>query len=219
MRIAAIVVSHLSSLRPFWGLRASCAAFALGGVVCAPSTVSAQTHWDASAEAGIEKRFLRARPIGTPDAGFGPVGKVSAHVAFFPLIRVGGYGTFSFSPISDGPSRTLFGGGLEFRLVPPIRLPNLHAYVFTGVGYMAARSAKFETVPSAGGGCLDIPLGAAMAYRLRKPFEVGAALGTHFSAACSGSLYAAPLVTSARNAYSGVDVFGLNLTAVLNVEL
>jgi hypothetical protein len=206
---------RLSLRRP---CRVFCGAFFCALLGAAP--VWAQVHWDTSAEVGLEKRFLRARPPGSSDAGFGPVARVGAHVALLPLIRVGGYGSFSFSPVSNAAARLLYGGGLEFRLVPPIRLPSVHAYVFTGIGYMGARAGSRDGVPAGAGGCIDVPLGFALSYRVRKPIEIGGALGTRFSGACRGSLYddSTP-PPGTRSAYAGTDIFALNLSLLLNVEL
>jgi hypothetical protein len=193
---------------------------ALLSVLGMTAQAQAQIHWDSSAEVGVEKRFLRARPPATSDAGFGPVARVGVHFALLPLVRVGGYGSFSFSPVSNAAGRFFYGGGLEFRLVPPIRLPSIHAYVFTGIGYMGVRAGARDSAPVAGGSCIDVPLGFAMSYRVRKPVELGAALGTRFSGACRGSLYddATP-PAGARSAYVGTDIFALNLSFLLNVEL
>jgi hypothetical protein len=190
------------------------------------SPARAQLHWDVSGEVGVEKRFLRARPPEGADAGFGPVGRVTAHVALLPLVRVGAYGAFSYSPVRTNGSRSFFGGGFEARLVPPLRLPDWHPYLFVGFGYTAVRVSAFESalgkLPAAGGGCVDIPLGIGVTHRLRKPIEIGGVLGTRFSAACSGSVYSGDgRITDSGNRIlnSGTDLFGLYLAALINVEL
>jgi hypothetical protein len=214
-RLLWMSVSPMSLLAPrsFYGVLA-CA-------LAAAAPARAQVHWDSSAEVGVEKRFLNAKPAGAADAGFGPVARVGAHFALLPLIRVGGYGSFAFSPITGASARLLYGGGLELRLVPPIRLPSMHAYVFTGIGYMGARATARDGAPAAGGGCIDVPLGFALSYRVRKPVEIGAALGSRFSAACNGSLYndSATPAPNARSPYAGTDIFALNLSLLFNVEL
>jgi hypothetical protein len=190
------------------------------------SPVQAQLHWDVAGEVGVEKRFLRARPPEGADAGFGPLARITGHVALLPLIRVGAYGAFSYSPVRTNGGRSFFGGGFEARLVPPLRLPDWHPYLFVGFGYTAVRVSAFDSalgkLPAAGGGCIDIPLGIGVTHRLRKPIEIGGVLGTRFSAACSGSAYSGDgRVTDSGNRIlnSGTDLFGLYLGALLNVEL
>jgi hypothetical protein len=206
--------SSLRSMR----LRAACLVFACAGIA------EAQLHWDTSADVGVEKRFLRARPADRNDAGFGPFVRAGAHVALLPLVRVGVYAAGSYSPVRGASDRAFAGGGLEFRLIPPVRFPPwiAHAYLYTGFGY----SAVWAT-PKGGtalrGGCFDLPVGFAATHRIRKPVEIGLALGTRFSIACNGSVFAEPQLSAGPLApapeYLGRDIFALTASALLNVEL
>jgi hypothetical protein len=194
----------------------------------------AQLHWDASGELGVEKRFLRARPAGGADAGFGPAMRLTAHIALLPLVRVGAYGGFSYSPVRTRGDRSFFSGGLEFRLVPPIRLPAWHVFLSLGFGYAAVHVAAFDVgasgqagqgagkLPGANGGCFDMPIGIGVSHRLRKPIEIGGTLGTRLSVSCTGSAYSGEgrrtdAGITVPNA--GTDLFGLYGALLLNVEL
>jgi hypothetical protein len=199
------------------------------------SPAAAQVHWDMSAEVALEKRFLRSLPAGGNDAGFGPLFRATAHLALLPLARVGVYGALGLSPVSSGPLRTQFGGGLEARLVPPLGLTNIHPSLFVGVGYIRTVTPAYDVVNAQGGyhtnptsgGCLDIPLGLGATYRLRKPVELGLVLGTRFSAVCHGDSYpdnptptlpTTPNTTFTVPSAVGKDIFGLWLGAIVNFE-
>lgn len=215
-------------------LLAAALPWALGWLAKA-SPAAAQVHWDTSAEVGLEKRFLKNRPLGAGDASLGPLFRATAHLALLPLARVGVYGMLGLSPVSSGPLRTQFGGGIEARLVPPLGLRTVHPFLFVGVGYMRTVTPAYDVVTSQGGfhtsptsgGCLDIPLGLGATYRVRKPIEVGLVLGTRFSALCHGDSYpdnTTPTIpTTVNTAFRvpsavGTDVFGMWLGAIVNFE-
>src|SRR5262249_1933395 len=66
----------------------------------------AQVHWDASAQVGVMKRFLADKS--GDDAGFGPIGQLTGHVALLPLIHAGGYFGHDISPVSgEGATRDI----------------------------------------------------------------------------------------------------------------
>jgi hypothetical protein len=219
-------------------LRIACVLCALLSTGLRAPEAWAQAHWDLGAETAIEKRFLRdLPPEGTGDAGFGPLVRVTGHVAFFPLLRVGLYGAFELSPVSGGPLRTQVSGGLDLRLTPPLPLGlrDFRPFLFFGAGYMrtftpgsALKIAGAEvTTKAASGGCLDVPLGLGATYRVRKPFEIGAVLGTRFAALCSGDTYPdAPKYPSVSppesavlpRAALGKDIFALSLGLLANFE-
>jgi hypothetical protein len=196
----------------------------------------AQLHWDVGAEAAVEKRFLRDTPAeGTGDASFGPLVRVTTHVAFFPLARLGLYGSLGFSPVSGGSLRTQVGGGMDIRLTPPLSLGlrNFKPFLFLGAGYIRTVTPGYTVRLPAGeartslasGGCLDIPIGLGATYRVRKPFEVGAVLGTRFAALCGGDTYAtAPKYTVFADAAQtgkatlGKDSFALSVGLLANFE-
>src|SRR3954449_10750703 len=93
---------------------------AAAGLLLAAKPAHAQLHWDASAQVGIMKRVLVNRPSGGEDAGFGPQGLLAAHVALFPLIRLGGYFGHDISPMGGELSaRDLTWGGLRAKIVSP----------------------------------------------------------------------------------------------------
>jgi hypothetical protein len=204
----------------------------------------AQLHWDASAQLGVMKRFLADRPNGVDDAGFGPTGQLTGHLALLPLVHVGGYFGHDISPLSgDASARNITFGGLRVKgIVPGIRGP-IRAWIFAGFGYAGVYSPSFETtfvfqdelmtperrsvrVEGSGGSFFDVPFGIGASYKLFKPWELCAELGARFGFGHTGSVYEANgrRVTvpnsPPQNAISaGLDRFALGLTLGVLVDL
>ncbi len=181
------------------------------------SRAGAQVHWDASAELGIMKRDLLHRPSGAPQAGFGPAGQLTAHVALLPLVRVGAYIGHDISPFaSDGsaggsalaPSaRDVTWGGLRAKLMSPWPRGDARVWLFVGFGYAGVYQRSTSTtvgfpgpggvatervVHGAGGGFFEVPFGLGASYKLRKPWQLCAELGARAGFGHSGSVYEAP---------------------------
>ena len=191
------------------------------------------------------KRFLAERPRGGDDAGFGPIGQVTAHVALLPLVRVGGYFGYELSPMGgDAATRTLFGGGLRAKLMSPFPRGDARAWLFAGFGYMAADAPSYSTtvsVPSgitgqstsatgtvagAGGGFFEIPVGIGASYKLYGPWALVGELGCRFGLGHTGSAYEDPGPTLAipgqpdNNVLpAGRDRFGTSLVVGIQLDL
>jgi hypothetical protein len=227
------------------GLRA-CASIATAALaLLLPREASAQVHWDASAEVGLMKRFLAARPTGShDDATLGPIGQIEAHVALLPLIHVGGYFGHDISPLSgDAAARDITFGGLRVKGVIPWLRGSVRTWVFAGFGYAGVYARSFHTtfaipdglggtaprdvrVEGAGGSFFEVPFGVGGSYKLYRPWELCAELGLRTGFGHMGSVYGenGPQVTvpggpGQNAAPAGLDRFGLGLTIGVLVDL
>jgi hypothetical protein len=209
------------------------------------TTAHAQLHWDASAQAGIEKRVLGARPAGGKDAGFGPALQLAGHIAFLPLVRLGAYVGHDISPLGgDASARDITWGGARVKVMSPWPRGAMRLWVFFGFGYdgvyqrstSAPRNFPGPTgmpvvrgdavVHGAGGGFFEVPYGIGASYKLRKPWELCAELGGRTGFGFSGSAYEAPgpRVSSVGRPDSnalpaGNDRFAIGLTVGVLVDL
>lgn len=204
----------------------------------------AQLHWDASAQVGVSHRFLADRPTGASDAGFGPIGQVTGHVALLPLVRVGGYFGHDISPMSgDASARQITFGGIRVKGMLPWIRGSVRAWVFAGFGYTGVYAPSFGTtfqlfdegantttatrvrVEGAGGGFFDVPFGFGASYNLFKPWALCAELGGRANFGHTGSLYdqpgprvSIPGQASQNASPAGLDRFGLGLTVGVLVD-
>lgn len=160
-------------------------AFALVALV--PSTGRAQLHSDVSLQAGIEKRLLASRGPAVPDAGVGPRLDLRAHFAFFPFIRLGGYGAFAFAP-QAGEGRTMGSLGVHAKIVSPFpRTDSFSLWLGFGAGY----ARTFVSGPSSpAGGYVEVPVGIGAGYKVRKPFTIFGEVQSIFGVGHHGSAYA-----------------------------
>lgn len=217
---------------------------AFARILLAAPAAKAQLHWDASLQAGAQKRFLVERPRGVDDAGVGPVAQLAAHVALLPLVRVGGYFGHDISPLGgDAAARAITFGGLRAKVMSPWPRGAVRAWVFVGFGYAGVYARSYETtflvpqpsgpaapvaarVASAGGSFFDLPFGVGASYKLRKPWELVAELGMRVGFGHTGSVYEDPgpqVKTPGRpddNVLpTGTDRFALGLTVGVLLDL
>jgi hypothetical protein len=161
-------------------------------------------HWDLGAEAGVMKRFTNSADASAPNPGFGPAFEIHGHVALVPTLRVGAYVAYDISPASGIASREFLSGGLRLRFLPPWPGGRIRSWLFAGAGYVASYAPSYAstvsnvnpgTPPTAvrvegvGGGYVEVPLGIGMSYKVRKPWELFAELGTRLGFAFGGSMY------------------------------
>jgi hypothetical protein len=205
----------------------------------------AQLHWDASAQLGVMKRVLTNRAEGADDAGFGPTGQLTGHLALLPLVHVGGYFGHDISPLPrDAAARNITFGGLRAKGILPWVRGSMRAWVFTGFGYAGVYAPSYSTaftitdgagvsdrrpvrVEGAGGGFFEVPFGIGASYKLFKPWELCAELGARVGFGHSGSAYEppGPRVTvdgglpSQRASPAGLDRFALGLTVGVMLDL
>lgn len=205
---------------------------------------SAQLHWDASAQVGVMKRFLAARPSGSSDVGLGPTGQLTGHVALIPLVHVGGYFGYDRSPFSgEGSARSVTFGGVRAKGMLPWVRGAVRAWIFAGFGYAGVYSQSSWTtlsvptgeggverrrgrVEGAGGSFFDVPFGLGVSYKVRRPWEVCAELAARVGFGHTGSVYEepGPQVTVpdylGQNATpAGIDRFALGLTVGVMLDL
>jgi hypothetical protein len=205
---------------------------------------SAQLHWDASAQLGGMKRFLSNRPPGSSDAGFGPTGQITGHVALLPLIHVGGYAGMDISPMpNDVAARNIFFGGFRAKGMLPWVRGAFRAWIFAGFGYAAAYAPSYSSnftvvdasgapsrravkVEGGGGTFFEGPFGLGASYKLFPPWELCAELGARAGFGHGGTIYDEPgpgvaveNFASQRATPAGLDGFALGLTVGVMLDL
>ncbi len=195
------------------------------------SAAHAQLHWDASAQAGVMRRVLTNQPTGGEDAGFGPAGQLTAHLALFPLIRLGAYLGHDISPLGgDLSARDLTWGGIRAKIMSPWPRGSVRTWLFVGFGYTGVYARSTSTsaglIDGAGGGFFEVPFGLGASYTFRKPFALCAELGMRSGFGHSGSAYEDPGPRLRRpglpdgNALpNGTDRFAIGLTVGIQVDL
>ncbi|MEO6418369.1 MAG: hypothetical protein ABIP39_03135 [Polyangiaceae bacterium] len=177
------------------------ATFLAGAFFLVANPALAQVKWDASANAGVMRRFLSS---GVGDGGFGPYFSLQGHVALLPLLRVGAYVSHDIAPVNGPePLRRITAAGLRVKLTPPWPRGKFRSWVFVGLGYAGAYGPSYHlhlVVPpnntaedllagGSGGSFFEVPLGVGMAYMVRKPWELTAELGTKLGFGFTGTLY------------------------------
>lgn len=217
-------------------------AIALFASLAAARPASAQTHWDASVNVGVGKRFL-TQAFAQPSVG--PAAALAFHVAVIPLLRVGPYLAYDASPVGDGPSRHFYSLGGRAKVQAPWATRRLHGWGFVGAGvaavYGPSESRTLGVTPlgevatgptvatpfavgSSGGAFLEIPVGVGMGYRLRRPWELVFELSGRFGLGFGGSLYRGRDAVSEVNgtqvlAPVGKDTVGVFLTVGIGLDL
>jgi hypothetical protein len=161
---------------------------------------NAQLHWDASAEAGVMKRFLSSKPPGGGDAGFGPVVEIHGHIALLPLLRLGAYVAHDIAPMpGDVAALQITSFGARVKGTSPWPLDPWHIWAFAGLGYAGVYGPSYSTrvgapqtdvsVAGAGGGFFELPFGVGISYKLRRPWHVMAELSGRGGFGFSGSVF------------------------------
>jgi hypothetical protein len=209
------------------------------GLSLLPRAAEAQIHGDVALEGGVEKRFLRARPISGQDAGFGPTFELSARVAVVPLLRAGVYVSHDISPVAGADAREITSAGLSLRLMSPWPRGASRIWVAAGFGYATAYAPSYvEMVPTGpsganvsatasgtSGGFFEVPLGVGASLGLTRGWELLAEAGARIGFGFVGSMYnQGPTVVSlasmpqAQHA-AGDDSLGVFLVVGLAYEL
>ncbi|MBX3185807.1 MAG: hypothetical protein KF819_02280 [Labilithrix sp.] len=208
----------------------------------------AQVHWDVGVQGGVMKRFLGDKPAGGDDAGFGPAAMLHAHLALYPLVRVGAYLGHDISPLGgDGAARDITSAGARVKIMSPWPRAPWRAWIFVGLGHTRvwARSyATTQSLPAApgqpavdrsvfvhgdAGGFFEVPLGMGVSYKFRKPWEMFWELGTRIGFGGAGPVYdeqpgrgrrlTSPGLPDAFALPSGQDNFAIGLTMGLQLDL
>jgi hypothetical protein len=172
-----------------------------GACVLAPRPAWAQVNTDVGLSAGVMKRFTSSAPAGVSELGFGPAVDLRGHLAVLPMLRVGLYAAYDWSPIPGAGARNFVTGGLHVKITPPLLPAPWKAYLFTGFG------GGYAGASSTGGGLLEVPLGLGLAARVAPSWELFAELGGRFGVACLGQMYEA-----SHAGFAGTDSFALSLS-------
>lgn len=198
-------------------------AFALAALTQSRSA-RAQVRWDVGAELGVMQRFTTGRDPTAAAPTPGPIGELHAHVALFPMVRIGAYVSQDISPVPGLPARETTEAGLRAKLSPPLFSGPWRGWIFLGLGYardyapghdgpVPGSASPAETfVAGAAGGTLDLPVGVGMGYRLRRPWEIFAELGGRIGLAFFGDLYR----RSEGEPFGGRDSFAVSLSVGVN---
>jgi hypothetical protein len=217
------------------------AAAAAAAVLAAPSPARADIHYDVGAQVGVAHRFLSVKTASGDDAGFGPIAELRAHLAVYPLVRVGVYLEHDISPISGGDfggARQITAGGLHVRLLSPFPQGKLRLYAGLGLGYAGVYAPSYtctstptfpcgfdgnmNLIPNASvqgstGSFWEVPITLGLSYRLVRHFDLTAELGLRLGFAFGGDLYngrqgSAPSQPSLDVVFPGYDQFAPTLT-------
>jgi hypothetical protein len=181
----------------------------------------AQVHWDASAEAGLMKRFATGGDARAPEPGFGPSLELQGHVALVPMIRIGAYLASDLSPAGAEGPRFFWAGGLHVRVSPPLLAWPWRTWVFAGFGHAYTRDL------SAGlpGGLFDVPVGLGLGRKLTRRWMVFTELGARLGFAFDGPMYDPAAATilglggpPGSRPFVGRDVFALSLSMGLSLD-
>jgi hypothetical protein len=193
---------------------------------------SAQLHWDASARAGVAKRFFTSG--GTEAPQFGPAFSVDAHVALVPLVRLGLYAAHDIATVENDATRYTTAGGARVKVFVPTLGGPLRVWGFVGAGYARTLTPDGRathigslTQPMPGqplpvavgvsprsGGFLEVPVGLGASWALRKPWVLTAELGGRFGALFHGDVYrgdVGPMVPAGRDAAAVMLVVGVGI--------
>jgi hypothetical protein len=214
---------------------------AVGFVAFGAKNARAQgAHWDLGAEVGLMKRFTTGSDVAAPNPSFGPVFELHGHVALVPMLRIGAYVAHDISPASGIAARQITAGGLRAKLVPPWPGGNFRSWIFAGIGYARTYAPSYHvseqlspndtqprdvSVDGVAGGMLEAPLGVGLAYKLRRPWELTAELGTRWGLAYTGSMYSdgasghALGYPSVLQPFMGKDTLAVYLSVGLSFEL
>jgi hypothetical protein len=144
-----------------------------------------------------------------------------------PLLRLGAYFEGELSPSGDPGARRIYAGGLRLKVTPPSAWgPNdtvrPWAYLGFGAAGVYAPSYKSQLVGTlngapetqtvdakgAGGYFFEIPIGAGVSWRFRKPYELNVEGTFRIGVGNGGTLYSKdgrPASVSGANALSGLD--------------
>jgi hypothetical protein len=175
-----------------------------------PEAARADVRWDLGLEEGAQKRVLVSKPAGGEDAEVGTTLDVVAHVSLVPLVRLGLYGHYDVSPLSDGAGRDVFSGGIDARVLSPWPQGPLRLYARLGVGEAGTTVLSHEApggsfVGAASGVFTEVPIALGLQYRVDRRLALNAELGTRLGLGFAGTAYGAPS--------SGDDIVSVFLAA------
>jgi hypothetical protein len=197
--------------RGFLVIRLSSAAFAF-----APAA-AAQVHGDVSAEAGATDRIA---PGAAPGRTPGPSGEIHAHVAVYPMLRIGPYAAFDLSPVAGQPDRQIYAGGLRVKVSPPWLAAPWRLWGFLGLGLAYAYTPSTPVFRSASVVTPELPVGVGLGHRLHGPWDVVAELGVRWDLAGIGGAGSPPPPASPLpTPFAGNDLLAVSLSVGVSLAL
>jgi hypothetical protein len=174
------------------------ASWLASAALASSSGARAQVHWDLGAQAGVTDRIALGPALArTP----GPGGEIHAHVAVYPMVRVGPYAAFDLSPLSGRPDRRIYVGGVRIKITPPWLAAPWRAWGFLGLGVAYALTPSSPSFRAAWAVMPELPVGVGLSHKLHGPWDLCAELGARWI----GALGPAP-------AYIGNDLLAVSLS-------
>jgi hypothetical protein len=165
----------------------------------------AQLRADVGLLVGANKRFSANAPASVSQPGFGPSAELHAHVALMPLVRIGVYGGYEWSPVDPYPARHLIRTGLQLHVRSPFLQRPWRMWLSLGFGPVFAFGPADAAagVSAEWGRFLELPVGLGLARRVWGKWEVMAEVLARPAFAQGGALF------DVRRA--GDDALGLGL--------
>ena len=188
-----------------------------GAALAIPACAEAQVHWDVGAQAGATDRIATGA---APSRAPGPSGEIHAHVAVYPMLRLGPYAAFDLSPISGLPDRQVYAGGARVKVTPPWLSAPWRAWAFLGFGIAYAHAPSSPSFRSSSTTMPEMPLGAGIGYRVHGPWELCAELGARWNLAGLGKQASTPAAGSpAGEPFVGNDLLAVSLSVGVSLAL
>lgn len=177
------------------------------------SGAHAQVHWDLGVQSGATERIATGPAPGrTP----GPSGEIHAHIALYPLLRVGPYAVYDLSPVEGLRVRGVYAGGLRAKVTPPWLSAPWRAWGFVGFGVAYAYTPGSSSLQAAHTTMPEIPLGVGIGHKIRGGWELCAELGARWNLAGLGGSAAPP--PRPVQVFVGDDLLAVSLSVGVNLN-
>jgi hypothetical protein len=183
---------------------------ALVAVVAWPTGAGAQVRWDLGALAGATERVASGS---APARAPGPSGEIHAHIAVYPMLRVGPYAAFDLSPTSGLRARSVYAAGLRVKVTPPWLRAPWRAWAFLGFGGAYAYAPGAHSLEAASTVMPELPVGVGIGRRIRGGWEVCAELGVRWNL---GGFAAAARPAPPVEVFAGNDLLAVSLSVGVN---
>jgi hypothetical protein len=194
----------------------------------------AQTHWDLNVHAGIARRFFNTT---LPEGGtLGPIVGLSGDFALLPLVRLGAYADYEYAYTGEAATPSIISGGLRVKLEPPVNFRGVHPYAFAGFGVAYVSAPAYDlsvgsgqlqpgsqpgtaTATATSGTVLELPIGAGLAWRFRRPWELFVEVQGRVGLDSEGDYFSAngrPISSATYpNHVPGIEVIGTESFALM----
>jgi hypothetical protein len=176
------------------------------------------------------QRIPAAAGSAAPRPEPGPVAEVHGHVALLPMVRVGAYASEDLSEVMGRPPRHFTEAGFRVKVTPPVIAAPWRVWAFAGLGYTGSYQPSYRASPvdvsasgaasrvaGAAGGILDLPFGAGVGVRVRRPWVFTVELMGRVGLAFTGAMYD-PDRCGCVASYVGRDSFAVALSVGVTLE-